>query len=106
MALELTWYGHACWSIATGGQTLLVDPFFDDNPASPVKANSVSADFILLTHGHFDHVADAVQIARRTGATVVCNFEISEWLGRQGVAKTEPLNLGGGCTLPFGHVKM
>ena len=63
-------------------------------------------DFILITHGHFDHIADAVKIAKRTGATTVSNFEISQWLGKQGVKNAVGLNLGGATTLPFGKVKM
>ena len=106
MPLTFTWFGHSVWSIATPQHTLLVDPFFDDNPAAPCKADSVAADFIFLTHGHFDHVSDAAQIAKRTGATVVAIYEICEWLGKQGVSKTQPMNLGGTCTLPFGRVKM
>jgi L-ascorbate metabolism protein UlaG (beta-lactamase superfamily) len=106
MAIEVTWLGHATWSVSTGAHTLLIDPFLDDNPAAPVKADDVKTDFILITHGHFDHMADAVKIAKRTGATVVANFEICEWLGKQGVSKSQPLNIGGGCPMPFGRVKM
>jgi L-ascorbate metabolism protein UlaG (beta-lactamase superfamily) len=104
--MELTWLGHACWSIATGQHTLLVDPFLDDNPMAAAKADEVSADFILLTHGHIDHVADAVKIAKRTGATVIANYEISEWLGKQGVEEAVGMNLGGWGTFPFGRAKM
>jgi L-ascorbate metabolism protein UlaG (beta-lactamase superfamily) len=104
--MELTWLGHACWSIATGQHTLLVDPFLDGNPTAAAKADDVSADFILLTHGHIDHVADAVKIAKRTGATVIANYEISEWLGKQGIEKAVGMNLGGWGTFPFGRAKM
>ena len=106
MPTELTWLGHATWSVATGRHTLLIDPYLDGNPAAAVKADSVAADFILVTHGHEDHVADAVKIAKRTGATVVANYEICNWLGKQGVEKTQPMNLGGSCPMPFGRVKM
>jgi len=110
MALELVWLGHGTWSLAANvsGKTysLVVDPFLDENPAAPCKADAVPADFVLLTHGHFDHVADAAKIAKRTGATVLANYEICEWLGKQGVEKTEPMNTGGGVTMPFGRVQM
>ncbi len=108
MSTKITWLGHSCFSIRTGKYEVLVDPFLDDSPTAPVKSADISADFILLTHGHFDHVGDAVAIASRTGATVVANFEISEWLKKQGIAeeKTVALNLGGGVELAFGHVKM
>jgi len=104
--LELTWLGHSCFSIATGKHSILVDPFLDDSPAAPCKSGDVNADFILITHGHFDHIADAAKIAKRTGATTVSNFEISQWLARQGVKETVGMNLGGGVTFPFGRVKM
>lgn len=106
MAAELTWLGHGCWSIATGSHRILLDPFLDDSPTAPVKANQVEADFILLSHGHYDHVADAVKIARRTGALVIANFEICEWLAAQGIENTHAMNIGGGVNQPFGRVKM
>ncbi|HVX14646.1 MAG TPA: metal-dependent hydrolase [Pirellulales bacterium] len=103
---ELTWLGHASWLIRTGGHTLLIDPFLDDSPTAPLKPDAVSPDFILVSHGHADHVADCVRIALRTGATVISNFEICEWLAKQGVAKTVAHNIGGGSKQPFGHVKL
>ena len=106
MPTTLTWLGHGTWLIATGGHNVLVDPFLDDSPSAPVKSGDVTADYILVSHGHFDHVADAAKIANRTGATVVSNFEICEWLAKQGVKKTEPMNLGGAIDLPFGRVKL
>ena len=108
MSTKITWLGHASFSIQTAKHHILIDPFLDESPVAPFKAAEVDADFILLTHGHFDHVADAVSIATRTNATVVANFEICEWLKGQGVAEenTVALNLGGGVQLPMGHVKM
>jgi L-ascorbate metabolism protein UlaG (beta-lactamase superfamily) len=107
MTCELTWLGHASWQIKTGKHMLLVDPFLDDSPTAPVKAKDVAADFILVSHGHFDHVADAAKIANRTGATVVANFEITTWLAKHhGVKNTVGGNLGGGANLPFGRVKL
>ena len=106
MATTLRWLGHACWLLSTGGKTILLDPFLNDSPTAPVKADGVKPDYILVSHGHFDHVADAASIAKRTGATIVANYEICEWLGKQGVAKTVAMNLGGNVDLPFGRVKM
>jgi L-ascorbate metabolism protein UlaG (beta-lactamase superfamily) len=106
VATELTWLGHGAWSIHTSGKNLLLDPFLDDSPTAPVRSGDVKADYILVSHGHFDHVADAAKIAKRTGATVVSNYEICEWLRGQGVEKSEPMNLGGGVDLPFGRVKL
>lgn len=106
--MDITWLGHNCWQIVAGETTLLLDPFLDDSPTAPVKAADVSPQFVLLSHGHFDHVSDAVSIASRTGATVLANFEITEWLKAQGIAeeKLVPMNLGGGVDLPFGRAQM
>jgi L-ascorbate metabolism protein UlaG (beta-lactamase superfamily) len=106
MATRLRWLGHGCWSIETQGQTILLDPFLNDSPTAPLKADAIGANYVLVSHGHFDHVADAAAVAVRTGATVVSNFEICEWLSKQGVKSTQPMNLGGGIDLPLGRVKL
>jgi L-ascorbate metabolism protein UlaG (beta-lactamase superfamily) len=104
---SLTWLGHASWQLKTERHALLVDPFLDDSPTAPIKANDVAADYILVSHGHYDHIADAAKIANRTGATVVSNYEITTWLEKNhGVKKTVGGNLGGGVDLPFGRVKL
>jgi len=106
MSVQLTWYGHATWLVEAAGQKVLVDPFFDHNPASPVKAAQVEAGFILVSHGHEDHLADAASIANRCGATIVSNFEIATWFAKKhGVKNTIGMNLGGTVKLPFGKVK-
>jgi L-ascorbate metabolism protein UlaG (beta-lactamase superfamily) len=96
MAIRLTWYGHACFLIRTGDAGLLIDPFITGNPTAPVKAQEVRADFILVSHGHGDHLGDTVDIARRTGAAVISNFEIHNWLIGQGLEKVHPQHIGGG----------
>ncbi|MDP7377205.1 MAG: metal-dependent hydrolase [Pirellulaceae bacterium] len=107
MSIELTWFGHGTWQISLPEHTILLDPFFDDNPSSPVKAAEVDADFILISHGHFDHIADAAAVANRTNATVVAIYEVAQWLAQNGeVKETIGMNIGGGVQLPFGHVKM
>ena len=104
---ELTWLGHASWQLKINSATLLIDPFLEDSPTAPKKASEVAADYILVSHGHFDHVADAAAIANRTGATVLSNYEITTWLaGKHGVKKTVGMNLGGGVNLPFGRVQL
>jgi len=107
MPTTITWFGHNCWSIETAGKTILLDPFLDESPSAPVKAADVKADFILQSHGHFDHISDTVAIAKRTGATVLANFEVGQWLHKQGVAEDKLvfMNPGGGVKQPFGHVK-
>ncbi len=105
MTDKFTWYGHGTQGLELGGVHILVDPFLTDNPAASISADKVPADFILLSHGHGDHVADAVAVAQRTGATVISNFEIANWCGGQGL-KTHPQHLGGGFKHPFGYVKL
>jgi L-ascorbate metabolism protein UlaG (beta-lactamase superfamily) len=105
MAVEVTWYGHACFSIVGGGATLLTDPFLTGNPLAAVKADEVSADYVLVSHAHGDHLGDAMPIAKRTGATVIANFEIASYCGNEG-AKAHPLHIGGGREFPFGRVKL
>ena len=105
MPIKLTWYGHAAMMLEAGGKRLLVDPFFSGNPAASTSADKVQADFILISHGHGDHVGDAVAIAKRTGATVISNFEICNWFESQGV-KAHAQHLGGGHNHPFGYLKL
>ncbi|MCK5635269.1 MAG: MBL fold metallo-hydrolase, partial [Anaerolineales bacterium] len=79
MPLTLTWYGHAAFGLEVAGVKLLVDPFLNDNPAATVKAEAVDADFILISHGHGDHIGDTVAIAERTSALVISTFEVASW---------------------------
>jgi len=104
MATKLTWYGHATLGLETGGFKLLVDPYFTDNPAAKFSADQVEADFILVSHGHGDHIGDTINIAKRTGAKVISVFEIASWLGNQGV-DAHPQHIGGGYQHPFGYLK-
>jgi L-ascorbate metabolism protein UlaG (beta-lactamase superfamily) len=97
--------GHAALLIESDGQHLLIDPFLTGNPTAPVKAGEVPANYILVSHGHGDHLGDTIAIARTTGATVICNYEISEWLTKQGVARVHGQQHGGSHTFPFGRVK-
>ncbi|TVS14120.1 MAG: metal-dependent hydrolase [Planctomycetaceae bacterium] len=106
MTAVLTWLGHGTWLIETDDTKILLDPFLDDNPSSPVKAADVETDYILISHGHFDHIADAVSIAKRTGAQVITVFEIAQWLNQQGIENTLGMNIGGSVQLPFGKVTM
>src|SRR3954451_14636135 len=106
MATRVTWLGHATLLVETGGLRVLIDPFFTGNPACPMKAEQAQADFILVSHGHGDHIGDAVDIAKRTQATVVANYEIYEWLQKKGLSKVHGMQHGGGFNFPFGRVKM
>lgn len=108
MSIKYTWVGHGTHLLDIGGTKVVVDPFFSDNPSTAVSPDAVAADYILISHGHFDHVADALSIAKRTGATVVGNFEIVNWLVGQGLAdeKGHRQHIGGGFQYDFGYVKL
>jgi L-ascorbate metabolism protein UlaG (beta-lactamase superfamily) len=106
MAVKATWFSHACFLIVSDKAKILIDPFFSGNPLAPVKAETISADYILVSHGHGDHVGDTVAIAKRTGAMVVSNFEIQNWMAAQGVANVHPQHIGGGFNYPWGRVKL
>ena len=94
--MNLTYYGQSCFSVQINGKSLLFDPFITPNElAKHINVAGIAADYILLSHGHADHVADCVSIAQRTGAKVIASFEVHEWLNKQGIANTHPMNTGG-----------
>jgi L-ascorbate metabolism protein UlaG (beta-lactamase superfamily) len=105
--IELTWFGHATWLIRHGDHSILVDPFLGDNPSANTDPDEVDADTILVSHGHFDHIADAAPIAKRCKAQVITNYEISEWLkNRHDVEDTVGMNIGGNYRAKFGNVRL
>mgnify|MGYP001186332254 CR=1 FL=1 len=107
MPIRLHYFGHSTFAIDTGAHKLIVDPFLSpNNPLAPVSAEAIVADYILLTHGHGDHCADAAAIAKRTGAMVISNFEVVSWMQQQGAENGHGMNLGGAYSFPFGRVKM
>lgn len=107
MSLKITYFGHSAFALEAGGTRVLIDPFISGNPLAEqagIKAAGQRADAIVLTHGHGDHLGDTVPIAKRTGATVYCAFEVHEYLHEHGVTKTEPGNTGGRIDAPWGWV--
>lgn len=105
--MKLTYYGHACFAVEAGGKTLLFDPFIKPNPlAKEIDITKIAADFVLVSHGHADHVADVVEIANRTGATVITSYEPSTWFEKQGAKSVQGMNHGGAAKMPFGRVKL
>src|SRR5882762_1792820 len=101
--MKLTYYGHACFAVVAGGKSLLFDPFITPNPlAQKVDAEKIAADFILVSHGHGDHVADVAEIAKRTGATVIAPFEVGSWFEGKGVKNVQSMNHGGASKLASG----
>lgn len=105
MSFLITWLGHAALRIETSGFQILVDPYLSDNPAACTSSDKLQADFILVSHGHGDHIGDTLEIAKRTGALVISVNEIAVWLKKKGL-KTHGQHLGGGFTHPFGYLKL
>jgi len=104
--MKITYYGHSCFAVETEGYKLLFDPFITPNPlAGHVEIEKIDAGYILISHGHEDHIADAVHIAKNTGATVISNWEIVQWITKQGINTTHPMNIGGHWMFDFGKVK-
>ncbi len=105
MALTVTWFGHAAFGLEVDDYQILIDPYLSDSPTAAVGPEDVEADYILISHGHGDHVGDAVQIARRTGAKIISNFEIAGWFEEKGF-QTHAQHIGGGFRHPFGYLKL
>ncbi|MBA3901591.1 MAG: metal-dependent hydrolase [Bacteroidetes bacterium] len=104
--MKITFYGHSCFGVEINGKHIVFDPFISPNPlAHKIDINTIPCDYILISHGHEDHIADAISLAKRTGAMVVSNYEVITWLSKQGVENTHPMNTGGKWIFDFGKVK-
>jgi L-ascorbate metabolism protein UlaG (beta-lactamase superfamily) len=105
--MKITFYGHATVELETGGKKLLFDPFITPNElAKHININNLKPDYILLSHGHGDHIADLAAIQKNSGAKVICIAEIAGWLGAQGIDNAHGMNIGGSFKFEFGRVKM
>ncbi len=104
--MNITYYGHSCFGVEINGKHLLFDPYITPNKlAKQINIDEIKADYILITHGHEDHIADAVVIALKTNALVICNWEVNVWLQNQGLTNLYPMNTGGKKIFDFGSVK-
>lgn len=105
--MKVNYLGHSSFLLETSGKKILLDPYISPNElADNVNVNDIECDYILISHGHNDHVADLVSIAKRTNAKIISSFEIVEWLKKQGVENGHPMNIGGSWDFDFGTIKM
>lgn len=105
--MKVTYFGHSCFLVEAGGVKILFDPFITPNSlASEIQSDTIDANYIFISHGHQDHVYDALSIAKRTGATIVGIWEIAEWAKNNGVENVHPMNIGGKWNFDFGSVQM
>jgi L-ascorbate metabolism protein UlaG (beta-lactamase superfamily) len=105
MTYKITYYGHSTVGLEIDGIQILIDPFFKDNPSTKTEPIALKPDYILVSHGHGDHIGDTVEIVQQSGAKVIANAEIARWLGDKG-AEVHPQHIGGGNDYPFGYVKL
>lgn len=106
MSVSVRWLGHSAFWLEIDGFRVMIDPYLTGNPAATVAPGDLSPDFIAITHGHGDHVGDAIEIARRTGALVIANSEIIRWLRGKGLSHLHAQHIGGGFHHPFGYLKL
>lgn len=105
MSTKITWYGHAAFGLESNGYSILIDPYLSENPSATISPEDLNPQFILVTHGHGDHLGDSINIAKHSNATVIANAEICDWLKKRAV-KTHAQHIGGGFTYPFGYLKL
>lgn len=99
--------GHSCFQMEIGSKKIITDPFIHDNPLSKdVNFELLEADIILVSHGHADHTADLLELAKQTNALVISNFEITTWLQNKGYANVHGMNMGGSFQTSFGRIKL
>jgi L-ascorbate metabolism protein UlaG (beta-lactamase superfamily) len=105
--MKVTSFGHSCFSVETGGKSILFDPFISPNPlAAAIDVDSLYPDYMLISHGHIDHIADAVRIAMNSKCKVVGIWEIATWMEKKGIEMVHPMNIGGSWQFDFGKVQL
>ncbi|MFQ5585636.1 MAG: metal-dependent hydrolase, partial [Thermodesulfobacteriota bacterium] len=103
--MKITYHSHSCFQLEGADHSIIIDPFLTDNPLSKVTPEEIKVDTILVTHGHFDHVGDAVAIGKKNNATIIAPFELANYFQEKG-AQSHPMHIGGGYDFPFGRVKL
>lgn len=104
--MKVTYYGHSCFGVEVSGKHLVFDPFITPNElAAHIRLSDVKADYILVSHGHEDHLADLVALAQQTQAKIICSWEIFQWASQQGLTNIHPMNTGGKIKFDFGSIK-
>lgn len=104
--MNIQYYGHACFEIIVGQKKLLFDPFISGNPlAKHIDITKIRPDYILISHGHQDHMLDAIAISNQSDAVIISNYEIINWMISKGAKRTHPMNIGGKFNFDFGNVK-
>ena len=105
--MEIKYYGHACFEVTVNNKKLLFDPYISGNPlAKKIDIKKINPDYVLISHGHEDHIADAIDIVNQSNATVISNFEIANWMEEKGAKNVHPMNIGGKFCFDFGNVKL
>lgn len=104
--MKVTYHGHACFTVEAEGKKVIIDPFLNGNPKADIKPEDVRVDAVLLTHGHGDHVGDAVQIARANDCPIIANFELATYFANKENVKAHPMHIGGAHPFDFGRVKL
>ncbi|MCX7612248.1 MAG: metal-dependent hydrolase [Ignavibacterium sp.] len=102
--MKIRYLGHSAFQIKTNGYEILIDPFLDDNPVSPIKSKDVDPDFVILTHAHGDHLGDSIKIGNKSNPLFICVNELAEWLKSKGL-KAHNMHIGGSRNFEFGKVK-
>ena len=103
--IKATWHGHSCYSFDFDGTKVIIDPFLSDSPTADINPDEIEVDYILLTHGHGDHIGDTMAIGKRTGATVIAPYELASYCEAQGL-EVHPMHIGGGYDFPWGRVQL
>ena len=104
--MKITYFGHSCFEIVVNGKKLLFDPFISKNEkAKSIDVGKIMPDFILISHGHFDHIDDCLKIAEQSGACVIANYEVIHWLEKNGLKNSHDMNIGGKWMCDFGKIK-